>query len=115
MRVNITAWCRCQENYSLEITENYLKSLNEWIHEHYPSVEFEDITIEDIYAVFNIDEHNDKLNVRLDEYWTLGEYVEDYVRDDVWESYEDNEYCEMEDYDVAIGFDSSAEKARFLN
>lgn len=113
MKVNITAWGTYQEYYSLEITENYLKYLNEWIHEHYPSVKFEDITVEDIYSIFNNDEQNDKLNISLDKWYTLGKYVEGRVREDAWDHYERSEYSSTNDYDTKIEFDSYDEKVRF--
>lgn len=113
MRVNITAWCTYQEYYSLEITEDYLKHLNEWIHERYSEIEFEDINLDDVYSIFSNYEQNDKLNLRLDEWYTLGGYVEEYIREDVWDRYEGNEYCGTDDSDTKIEFDSYDEKVRF--
>lgn len=113
MRINITAWCRYKEYYSLDITEDYLKRFNEWAHNRYPNVEFEDITAEDIYAIFGDGEWLDKFDTCLDEFYKLGDFIVDYVRDDVWESYKDNEYWDMEDWDTDIEFDTAAEKEHF--
>ena len=115
MRINITAWCRYVENYSLEITEEYLKQMNEWVRGRYPDVEFEDITAEDIYAVFGMYEVGDsaKLKTELTDWYTLGNFIEEYVREDVWESYEDNEYIDVDDYETRVEFDTAAEREHF--
>lgn len=115
MRININAWCRYRETYSLEITEEYLKRMSEWIRERYPNVEFEDITAEDIYAVFGVYEwdYPEKLRISLDNWYTLGNFIEEYVRKDVWESYEDNEYIGMEDWETEVDFDTAAEREHF--
>lgn len=115
MRVNINAWCRYKETYSLEITESYLERMNEWIRENYPDVEFEDITAEDVYAVFSACEwdYPEKLRISLDDWYTLGNFLEEYVREDVWECYEDNEYIEMDDYEMEVEFDTAAEREHF--
>lgn len=115
MRININAWCRYRETYSLEITEEYLKQMNEWVHSRYPDVEFEDITTEDIYAIFGMynEDYPEKLKTRLDNWYNLGNFIEEYVREDVWESYEDNEYIDMDDYDMEVEFDNAAEREHF--
>lgn len=114
MRININAWCRYKEFYSLDITEEYVKRLNEWAHSRYPDAKFEDITAEDIYAVFGSrGEWLDKFDIRLDDWCTLGSFIEEYVREDVWESYEDNEYWDMEDWETSVEFDTLAEKEHF--
>jgi hypothetical protein len=115
MRININAWCRYRETYSLEITESYLAQINEWIRRCYPEVEFEDITAEDIYAVFSMYDwdYPEKLKTQLDNWHDLGSFVEDYVRQDVWECYEDNEYIDMDDYDTEVEFDTAAEREHF--
>lgn len=115
MRININAWCRYRETYSLEITEEYLKQMNEWIRERYPNIEFDDITVEDIYAVFSMydGDYPEKLQIELDNYYDLGSAIEEYVREDVWESYEDNEYLEMDDYDMEVEFDTAVEREHF--
>ena len=114
MRINIKAWCRYKEFYSLEITEEYLKRLNEWAHERYPDAKFEDITAEDVYAVFGCrGEWLDKFDTYLDEHYKLGDFIEECVRGDVWESYEDNEYYEMEDWETSVEFDTLAEREHF--
>ena len=113
MRINITAWCRYKEYYSLDITEDYLKRFNEWAHSRYPDVEFEDITAKDIYAIFGDGEWLDKFELILEDHYKLGHFIEDYVREDVWESYEDNEYWDMDDWDTDIEFDTAAEKEHF--
>lgn len=115
MRININAWCRYRETYSLEITEEYLKQMNEWVRGRYPDAQFEDITAEDIYAVFSAYEwdYAEKLRISLDNWYTLGNFIEEYVCEDVWESYEDNEYIDMEDYETAVEFGSAAEREHF--
>lgn len=115
MRININAWCRYRETYSLEITEEYLKRMSEWIRERYPNVEFEDITAEDVYAVFSMydGDYPEKLHIRLDNWYDLGTAIEEYVREDVWESYEDNEYIDMDDYETKVEFDTAAEREYF--
>ena len=115
MRINITAWCRYRETYSLEITESYLKQMNEWVRGRYPDAQFEDITAEDVYAVFSMydGDYPDKLKIELDSWYNLGNFIEEYVREDVWESYEDNEYIDMDDYETEVDFDSAAEREHF--
>lgn len=115
MRININAWCRYRETYSLEITEEYLKQMNEWVRERYPNVEFEDITAEDIYAVFGMYEVGDsaKLQIELTDWCTLGDFIDEYVREDVWNSYENNEYIEMDDWEAEVKFDTAAEREHF--
>lgn len=115
MRININAWCRYREIYSLEITEEYLKGMNEWIRGRYPDVKFEDITVEDVYAIFSMydEDYPAKLQIVLDEYYNLGGFIEEYVRSDVWESYEDNEYICMDDYETEVEFDTAAEREHF--
>lgn len=115
MRINIDAWCRYRETYSLEITEDYLKQMNDWIREHYPDVEFEDITVEDVYAIFSMYDvdYFEKLKIKLDNWHNLGSVIEEYVRNDVWGCYQDNEYITMDDYETEVEFDSPAERERF--
>lgn len=115
MRVNITAWCRYVETYSLEITEEYLKQMNEWVRGRYPDAEFEDITAKDIYDVFGMYELGDsaKLQTQLTDWYTLGNFIEEYVREDVWECYVGNEYIDVDNYETEIAFDSSAEREHF--
>ena len=115
MRVNINAWCRYKEFYSLEITEEYLKQLNECLHREYPNIEFEDITAEDIYVIFNkyCETCPDKLEIELDNIYNLGGYVQEYVREDIWEHYVDNEYISVDDYETEVEFDTAAEHERF--
>lgn len=115
MRINITAWCRYRETYSLEITEEYLKKLNEWVRSQYPDVEFEDITAEDVYGIFSECEwdYPTKLRIRLDGWYNLGSFIEEYVRDDVWNSYQDNECIDMDDWEAEVNFNSAAERKHF--
>lgn len=115
MRVNITAWCRYVETYSLEITEEYLKQLNEHVRSQHPNIEFEDITAEDVYAVFGACEcdYPEKLKISLDSWCDLGGFIDEYVREDVWNSYENNEYIEMDDWEAEVKFDTAAEREHF--
>ena len=112
MRINITAWCTYKEFYSLEITDSYVANLNAWFHGRYPDAEVS-ITKEDINAIFGNGEWDDKLNYQLDECYKLSNFIEEYVRDDVWESFVDNEYWSMDDWSTEIEFDSAAEKEHF--
>lgn len=113
MRINITASCRYREYYSLDITEDYLKHFNGWAHNRYPNVEFEDITAEDIYAIFGDGEWLDKFEVILEDNYKLGNFIEDSVREGVWESYKDNEHWYTDDWDTDIEFDTVAEREHF--
>ena len=107
MRVNINAWCRYKEFYSLKITEEYLKQLNEYLHTEYPNV--------DIYVIYEMSGwvYPDKFNIQLDNIYNLGGYVQEYVREDVWEHCIDNEYINVDDYETAVEFDTEAERERF--
>lgn len=115
MRVNINAWCRYKEFYSLKITDEYLKQLNEYLHKEYPNIEFEDITAEDIYLIFDMScgVYPDKFNIKLDNIYNLGSYVQEYVRKDVWEHCLDNEYINVDDYESEVEFDTDDERERF--
>ena len=115
MRVNINAWCRYRDFYSLEITDEYLKQLNECLHKEYPNVEFEDITAEDIYTIFDMScgAYPDRLEIELDNIYNLGGYVQEYVREDIWEHYVDNEYISVDDYETEVEFDTAAEQEQF--
>ena len=111
MRINITAWCRYKEYYSLDITEDYLKGLNEWFKQKYPDLveTVGSITVEDIHAVFD-GEWNDRLDIQLDESYKLGYFIEDCVRADTWESYDDNEYWDMDEHEISVEYESPAER-----
>lgn len=115
MRININAWCRYVETYSLEITEEYLKQMNKWVRDRYPDAEFEDITVEDVYAVFSMYEgyYPEKLKIQLDNWYTLGGFINEYVREDVWEHYESNDYIDTDDYETEVDFDTAAEREHF--
>lgn len=115
MRININAWCRYRETYSLEITEEYLKQMNECVRGSYSDIKFEDITVEDVYAVFSMydGDYPAKLKIQLDNWCNLGNFIEEYVREDVWDSYEDNEYIDTDDYETEVDFDTVAEREYF--
>jgi hypothetical protein len=75
----------------------------------------EDITAEDVYAIFGMYDvgYFEKLKIKLDNWHNLGSVIEEYIRNDVWGCYQDNEYITMDDYETEVEFDSPAEREHF--
>ena len=72
------AYCVYKEFYSVTINDEYVKNINDWLRKSYPDVQVEDITEQDIKDYYN-QEENQKLEIKLSKYSTLGDFIKDYV------------------------------------
>lgn len=103
MRLEITEYVRRVEYYELEIDAEYLAQLNSHFRTNHPTLDFPDITEEDIAACLENDgEDYAYLAQEITQYYTLGEAIRDYVMQDLWDSWYDGEHLDTEDYELEI-------------
>ena len=93
------------EKYELEITEDFVKGLNEKIREY--NSDFVDITIKDVLDFNKGVENSREEDIIAINSWhneLLCDYVRDYISDCIWDNYVgiiDSELCgDWEDYEV---------------
>ena len=103
MRLEIKEYVRRVEYYDLEIDEEYIAQLNNHLRTTHPTLEFPDITEEDIAACLDNDgEDCAYLAQAITSYYTLGEAIRDYVMEDLWNNWYDGEHLDTEDYELEI-------------
>ena len=103
MRLEIREYVRRMEFYELDITDDYLAQLNTYLRTQHPTLEFPDISEEDVAACLENDGGNyAHLAQAIDSYCTLGEVIRDYVMQDLWSNWYDGEHLDTEDYELEI-------------
>jgi hypothetical protein len=111
MRIEAINYCSYKEYYGLEITETVLQILTDSVRRYIP--DFAPVTEKEVYQIMETGwDADSRLEMTLKPNWTttweptVGDYLEDLIRDMLWDSYIENEYIDTVDSEIVVfGYD----------
>ena len=106
MKIRRYAYITATELYELEITEELVKSYNEYIRNNYTLPEgFVDLTVQDVIDIYsdNSERSNEEITLTKWDYkCPLREVVEEFVSEDLWDSYVEVTDHDTDDWDDEV-------------